>query len=138
MKVGKEDMVGILSAVELYLAEDHEATDRFHEEVVAFVIAWGTGRDDIEVTREFPSEAGQPMPRARITLRGDLATQRDAVMTDLLCGLPRIAVWPGGDDGIYVNPQTMRAGEEQAIVRLLEEILAARGTAAIVARESGA
>jgi uncharacterized pyridoxal phosphate-dependent enzyme len=138
MKVGKEDMVGILSAVELYLAEDHEATDRFHEDVVAFVIAWGTGRDDIEVTREFPSEAGQPMPRARITLRGDLATQRDAVMADLLGGRPRIAVWPGGDDGIYVNPQTMRAGEEQAIVRRLEEILAARGTAAIVARESGA
>lgn len=137
MKVGKEDMVGILSAVELYLAEDHEATARFHEEVVAFVLAWGAGRGDVEVAREFPSEAGQPMPRARVTLRGGLAAQRDAVMADLLGGRPRIAVWPAGDDGIYVNPQTMRPGEDALVVGRLEEILAARSAAPTPPAEAG-
>lgn len=138
MKAGKEDMIGILSAVELYLAEDHEATDRFHEEVVGFVVAWGAARVDVDVTREFPSEAGQPMPRARVSLLGNLIIQRDAVIADLLGGRPRIALWPAGDDGLYVNPQTMRPGEEHAIVRRLDEILAARGTAPPVALESGA
>ena len=76
MKASKEDLVGILSAVELSLAEDHEAIDRFHEAIVAFFLAWGAGRSDVEVTRDFPSEAGQPVPRARITLLGDLEAQR--------------------------------------------------------------
>jgi L-seryl-tRNA(Ser) seleniumtransferase len=127
MKVGKEDLVGILSAVELTLAEDASATDRFHEAVVAFFVDWGAGRTDVTVAREFPSEAGQPMPRARITFGGRVAARRDAVMADLLGGRPRIAVWPAGDDGIYVNPQTMLPGEEQAIARRLEEILGSPG-----------
>lgn len=129
MKVSKEDMIGILSAVELSLAEDHPAIDRYLEEVVALFVAWGAGRGDVEVVREFPSEAGQPMPRARITFRGPLAVERDAVMADLYAGRPRIAVWPSGDDGIYVNPQTLVPGEEALIVPRLEEILAARAGA---------
>jgi L-seryl-tRNA(Ser) seleniumtransferase len=130
MKVGKEDMIGILSAVELYLAEDHVATDRFYEEAVAFVFAWGAGRADVEVVREFPSEAGQPMARARIAFRGPLVRHRDAVAADLLGGRPRISVRPAGDDGIYVNPHTMLPGEVDVIVRRLDEILAARAAAA--------
>lgn len=130
MKVGKEDLVGILSAVELSLAEDHAAIDRFHEAIVAFFLAWGAGRGDVEVTRDFPSEAGQPVPRARITLLGDLEAQRDAVMADLYAGRPRIAVWPAGDDGIYVNPQTMLPGEEASVAGRLEAVLAARSKAA--------
>lgn len=130
MKVGKEDLVGILSAVELSLAEDHAAIDRFHEAVVAFFVAWGAGRGDVEVAREFPSEAGQPMPRARLTFLGDLSAQRDAVTAELYTGAPRIAVWPSGDDGIYVNPQTMLPGEDAVIARRLEAILAARSETA--------
>ena len=130
MKASKEDLVGILSAVELSLAEDHEAIDRFHEAIVAFFLAWGAGRSDVEVTRDFPSEAGQPVPRARITLLGDLEAQRDAVMADLYAGRPRIAVWPAGDDGIYVNPQTMLPGEEASVAGRLEAVLAARSKAA--------
>jgi L-seryl-tRNA(Ser) seleniumtransferase len=126
MKVSKEDMIGILSAVELSLAEDHEAAARFLDDVVAFFVAWGAGRSDVEVVREFPSEAGQPMPRARITFRGALVRQRDAVVADLYAGRPRISVWPSGDDGIYVNPQTLLPGEEAVIAGRLEEILAAR------------
>ena len=136
MKVGKEDLIGILSAVELSLAEDHAAIDRFHEEVVASFVAWGAERGDVEVAREFPSEAGQPMPRARISFLGDLAAQRDAVMADLLAGRPRIAVWPSADDGIYVNPQTMQPGEGEVIARRLTEILDVRSKAVMPAPET--
>lgn len=136
MKVGKEDLIGILSAVELSLAEDHAAIDRFHEEVVASFVAWGAERGDVEVAREFPSEAGQPIPRARITFLGDLAAQRDAVMADLLAGRPRIAVWPSADDGIYVNPQPMQPGEGEVIARRLAEILDVRSKAVMPAPET--
>jgi uncharacterized pyridoxal phosphate-dependent enzyme len=126
MKVGKEDLIGILSAVESYLAEDHPRADRFHEDVVERVIEWGSGRRDVTVCREFPSEAGQPMPRARIELCGELATVRDEVIRDLYEGRPRIGVWPAGDGGLYVNPQTMLPGEVEIVCRRLGEVLEAR------------
>ena len=62
MKAGKEDMIGILSARSCTSPTTVEAADRFHEEVVAPVVAWGAARVDVEVKRECPSEAGQPMP----------------------------------------------------------------------------
>jgi L-seryl-tRNA(Ser) seleniumtransferase len=126
MKVSKEDLIGILSAVELSLAEDHQAIDRFHEDVVAFFVAWGAERADVDVVRDYPSEAGQPMPRARITFRGTLAAQRDAVISDLYAGRPRIAVWPSGDDGIYINPQTLLPGDDAVIAARLADVLALR------------
>lgn len=124
MKVGKEDLVGILRALELYLAEDHEATDRFYEAVVAHFVAWGRERSDVSVVREFPSEAGQPMPRARITLHGKLADRRDEVIRELYTTRPRIGLWPAGTDGLYINPQTMLPGEEMIVSRRLDEVLA--------------
>ena len=40
MKVGKEDLVGIVAAVEWYLAQDHAAVGRRHEAIVDHVVAW--------------------------------------------------------------------------------------------------
>jgi len=126
MKVGKEDLIGFLTALELELGADEAATVRGYEAVVASVVAWGAQRSDVAVEREFPSEAGQPMPRARIRFAGALAGQRDQIMADLRGGRPRIGVWPAGDDGIYVNPQTMLEGEDALVCGRLGEILSAR------------
>ncbi len=123
MKVGKEDLVGILAAVRWYLARDHAAIIREYEEVVRHFIEWGEGRPEVTVVREFPSEAGQPMPRARITFLGDLAGARDGVMAALRNGRPRIDTWPAGQDGIYLNPQTMLPGEDLIVSRRFTEIL---------------
>jgi uncharacterized pyridoxal phosphate-dependent enzyme len=123
MKVGKEDLVGILTAVETALADDEAATIDGYERAVRLVIDWGGGRTDVDVIREVPSEAGQPMPRARVTLRGAIAAQRDMVIADLRSGRPRVSVRPAGVDGIYVNPQTLLDGEIEIVCRRLAEIL---------------
>jgi L-seryl-tRNA(Ser) seleniumtransferase len=125
MKTSKEDLVGILSAVELALGEDEAAIAREHEAVVDAVRAWADSRADVSCSREYPSEAGQPMPRARIGVRGFGARERDALMAKLLGGRPRIAVWPAGENGIYINPQTLLEGEVEQILRRLDEILGA-------------
>jgi uncharacterized pyridoxal phosphate-dependent enzyme len=124
MKVGKEDLIGILIAVETALADDEAATIDGYERVVGHVIDWGNARTDVDAIREVPSEAGQPMPRARVTLRGATAAQRDVVIADLRDGRPRISVRPAGADGIYVNPQTLLDGEVESVCRRLAEILA--------------
>ena len=123
MKVGKEDLIGILTAVEMALADDEAAIIEAYERDVRTVIDWGNGRPDVDVIREVPSEAGQPMPRARITLRGASAAQRDRVIADLRTGRPRVSVRPAGGDGIYINPQTLLDGEVEIVCQRLAEIL---------------
>ena len=123
MKVGKEDLIGILAAVEAALADDEAAIIEGYERVVRQVIDWGNRRADVDVVREFPSEAGQPMPRARVALRGVTPTRRDEVIAELRDGRPRVSVRPAGSDGIYVNPQTLLAGEVDVVCRRLAEIL---------------
>ncbi len=44
MKVGKEDLIGFLAALELELAADEVATIRGYDEGVASVAAWGARR----------------------------------------------------------------------------------------------
>ncbi len=48
-------------------------------------------------------------------------------MADLRDGRPRIGVWPAGEDGIYVNPQTMLEGEDALLCERLDEILFSEG-----------
>ncbi len=126
MKVGKEDLVGVMTALELALQTDETATIRGYEAMVERIVAWGRGRSDVRVGREIPSEAGQPLPRARVTFTGDLPHQRDAIIQDLRDGRPRVGVWPAGEDGIYVNPEMMLDGEDALVCERLAEVLAAR------------
>jgi L-seryl-tRNA(Ser) seleniumtransferase len=125
MKVGKEDLVGILAAVEWYLGQDHGANDHRFAEVVAHVVAWGRGRDDVEVTRDELGEAGQPTPRARIRLVGATPRTRDVFLAALRATPPRVDLLADGDDALYVAPETLQPGEETIVTDRLSAELAA-------------
>lgn len=127
MKVGKEEMVGLLKAVELYIKRDHEARASQDEEVVAGWCAELNRHPGIHAERSFPNEAGQPLPRALVKIDAAQAGMtRDAVVKALETGTPSIYVSPGGSDGIYLNPMTLADGEEQIVLDRLQAIL--RGT----------
>ncbi len=123
MKVGKEEMLGLLAAIERYLALDHEARFSQMEEVVA---GWCNELNQlagIRAHRSFPSEAAQPMPRAQIHIDAAVGHSRDEIIQSLLDGSPSVAVAPGPDDSLYLNPTTLEEGEEEIVLaRLLEEI----------------
>lgn len=120
MKVSKEDMVGILHAVRWYLDQDHEALARRYEDVVHTFVEWGHARPDVTVTRAFPSEAGQPMPRALIRLHGRRAQD---VAAALRAGSPSVDLAVTGDDGLYVNPQVLAPGQDELVMSALERVL---------------
>ena len=80
MKVGKEDLIGILAAVEWYLRQDHEALAARYEAMVEHLVDWGRRRQDVEVAREAHGEAGQPTPRALIRLLPPIASHRDEIL----------------------------------------------------------
>jgi L-seryl-tRNA(Ser) seleniumtransferase len=117
MKVGKEEMLGLLAAVEWSLAQDEPAVIAGYEAMVA---GWIEGlRDVVRVERGYPSEAGQPHPRAIV----HIGPRRDAVVEALWNGDPRIAVGAPEDGVIALNPQTVQAHEAPVITAALRALL---------------
>jgi L-seryl-tRNA(Ser) seleniumtransferase len=123
MKVGKEELAGILAAVERYLRLDHQAVLAHYEEVTKYFIQELDGLPGVGVRREFPSEAGQPFPGAEVIFdERVLGFGRDHVVQALLDGEPSIAV---GTTilGIYLNPQTLQEEEERVIAQRIKAIV---------------
>jgi len=130
MKVGKEDIVGLVAAVEWYLAQDHAALGRQYEAMVRRIVEWGTDRDDVEVRRVPFGEAGQPTPRAWITLVDGTTATRDALLTALRATPPRVDLLPDDDVGFFVAPETLVPGEEDVVLARLDAELQALRSAA--------
>jgi L-seryl-tRNA(Ser) seleniumtransferase len=124
MKVGKEEMVGMLVALRLYLAQDEKALLERYERQVRYLIEAFDGKPGITARRSLPNEAGQPMPRAEILLdEKRLEMTRDRVLERLMEGKPAVSLASAGRNGLYVNPQTLEDGEERIVESRLKEIL---------------
>jgi uncharacterized pyridoxal phosphate-dependent enzyme len=124
MKVGKEEMVGLLAAVEWYLQQDHAAHMERCEEIVQLWVGALGDLPGVTATRDFPNEAGRPVPRALILF--DPATcgvSGEDVRRQLWEHSQPIAVAPADGSGIYLTPDTLEPGEEEIIAARLREIL---------------
>lgn len=128
MKVGKEEMVGLLAAVERYLAEDEPARIARFERIVADWISAFDGCPGVRAWRQFPNEAGQPMPRCVVEVDEAVTGLTGAALVSLLWeSTPRVAVKQHGDTGISMTPDTLSAGDEHIITdRLLNLIASVR------------
>lgn len=127
MKVGKEEMVGLLAAVEWSLRRDEPALIADYERQVAYLIEQLAGLPGVSAERVWPSEAGQPMPRARVHLGPEAALDGPRLLAALRAGDPIIEV-AAAPDGIYVNPQTLQPGEIEQIAAALVGLLAPVGS----------
>lgn len=125
LKVGKEELAGLCAAVEWYLERDEEARARWAEQLVVRLME-RLARPDLLVERRFPNEAGQPIARALVRFTGsDGAARRDRAVAALRSGTPSVEVGPGDDaTAFYVNPMTVEADEEDALLDRLCAALA--------------
>jgi L-seryl-tRNA(Ser) seleniumtransferase len=124
MKVGKEELCGILAAVRWFMEQDEAEQSRFYEEVVATVVQAFAGHPTVSARRIWPCEAGQPIPRAELVLyEARLGRSRDAVTEALLAGDPSVSVAPGDAATLWVNPQTLEPRELSPLIRRLVEEL---------------
>src|SRR5688572_8120943 len=124
MKVGKEEIAGLVAAVERYVNLDHAARARYCEVTVSAWAAALEGIPGVSARRDFPNEADQPLPWLLITIDPKSARfTRDEVITRLESGCPIIKVMPHGADSIHVNPMTLEPGEENIVLtRLIESM----------------
>ena len=124
MKVGKEELCGILAAVEWYLGLDHEALLAHYEAQITAVIEQFKDRPGVTASRSASGVSGQPIPNA--LLRFDpavLGCSREDILTQLQQGEPPVWLLASGDDGLAVNPQPLAQGEEQIIIERINEVL---------------
>ena len=103
---------------------DHDQLELQYEEQVRRVVEMFQDVEGVEARRDFPSEAGQPMPRALIQMDlAALGVSNREVLAELRSESPPIMLAAAPGNGVYVNPQTLRVGEEQIVANRLRRIL---------------
>lgn len=120
LKTGREEIVGLLSAVEQYIAMDHNKRNKWVEDQIKKLIGFSERSRLYKIVRAFPNEAGQPMARAEILLKSSDLTLED-IVTELKNGTPSIFTFV--DRGhLFINPMTLFEGEIDIIIERLTEI----------------
>lgn len=123
MKVGKEEMAGLLAAVRRYLNLDHDARRARDERVVADWCHAFNAWPGVHAQRTFPNEAGQPLPRCEVRLTDEARYQADQLIQALWAGTPAIAAGVG-ERSFYLNPMTLDDDEVGYVQTRLMELLA--------------
>jgi L-seryl-tRNA(Ser) seleniumtransferase len=98
MKTGKEEIIGLVKAVELYVAQDHSAVMSVWERRVAYIINALSTLEHVRVWRQLPYGIGQQIPH-----------DSDGVAAP----------------EVRIHPHTLREGEEVIVARWLREELSA-------------
>jgi len=124
MKVGKEEMIGLLAAVQWYMEQDEVKMVAGYEAVVRRWTEGLAGIAGVIASRGYPNEAGQPFGRAIVRVTGRCRWTRDEIVGQLWDGDPRVAVGVVGDDEIALNPQTLGPGEDELVLARLRALLA--------------
>jgi uncharacterized pyridoxal phosphate-dependent enzyme len=123
MKVGKEEVAGLVTALERFLVADHDAEYRQDESRVRMIGEALAGIGGVntqlwvpEIANHVPHLAVEWEP-SRIPLSSHEVVQR------LMDGEPRIAVRERGENGVTVSVQMLRPGEGRIVATRLREVL---------------
>lgn len=123
MKVGKEEIMGLVAAVARYLRIDHDAErkelDRRAAHIIDTVKSISTVQCDIHVP-EIANEVPHVMVRWD---EGTAGTSPQKVIDNLLNGEPAIAISRNGKDGVSISVWQMQPGEAEVVATRLHEAL---------------
>lgn len=136
MKVSKEAMIGLLTAVEAFLETDHAGEAFEWETVVAsWDVAWQRLAPRwLSIERTATGEAGEPIPRILMRVSLDAPLSRDDLIADLRAGKPPIEVVVEDESTIAFSPHLLRPGEAEIVEQRVAELIASH----LLAQPSGA
>jgi uncharacterized pyridoxal phosphate-dependent enzyme len=126
MKVSKEAMIGLLVAVEHYLARDHEADAKRWDGVVgSWFSAWQPlVPHGVVVSRLESGEAGEPIPRVILRFTPEATIDRDGFVAALRADDPPIEVVLHDPTSIAVSPHLLQEGEAEIVETRVADRLA--------------
>ena len=126
MKVGKEEIMGLLTAVEMWVKyRDHKAEWRIWESWLETISNEVTKVSGVQ-TRVL--QPGRSNVAPRLAIHWDAAKVRmtpPELKRALNEGTPRVWVPLGDNGGITIMPYMMEPGEDKIVARRLGEILSA-------------
>jgi L-seryl-tRNA(Ser) seleniumtransferase len=122
LKVNKEEMVGMLAALELYLGKDHAREQRDFEKRAETIRASAAAVSGVKA-EVFVPEVANHVPHVRISWDGAAKgiTPGDVVRA-MRDGEPSIGTRSEGNS-IVVGVWMMRPGEDKIVARRLREVL---------------
>jgi L-seryl-tRNA(Ser) seleniumtransferase len=129
-KVGKEEAIGMLMAVEMWMKRDHEAEWKRWTSWLEYVGKRVSAMDGITTTIVQPKGLSNRMPSLRILWdRNRFGVTGDAVVRTLFDTDPRVGIFPArgeGDPdqtGVTVNPYMLSPGDEKIVAERLYDVL---------------
>lgn len=125
LKVGKEELAGMLAAVQYTLDQSEDAVLEGYEAIVQNWIKDLAGIPGVTTERGFPSEAGQPHARTLVRLDAGFRKTREQVVDELKNGDVWIEVGVLVDEPntIALNPQTLTREEADVVAARLRQVL---------------
>lgn len=125
MKVAKETMIGLMVAVETYLAQDHaQMWQDWSDTVDRWLDAWiERAPVGVAIWRDDRNEAGEPIPRVLARFGEQSAWKRDRFVDALRGGDPGIEVVLHESTGIAFSPNLLQGDEAAQVARRVNELL---------------
>jgi len=129
MKVGKEEIVGLLAAVERYLQLDHDAEWRTWETRTSEIIAQLASIPGMSARRDVPEVANHVPQVVAEWSRFHSPLTAGEVVRRLWDGDPRIAVLDEGPHGLRIMVWTLRDDEHRVVADRIRQIFRDAGGA---------
>jgi L-seryl-tRNA(Ser) seleniumtransferase len=129
LKVNKEEMVGMLAALELYLAKDHAEEQREFDRRAEVIRSAAAAVSGVKA-EVFVPEVANHVPHVRISWDAAAkAITADQVVKSLRDGEPSIGT-RAERDTVVVGVWMMRPGEDKIVARRIRETLEKKNTSA--------
>jgi L-seryl-tRNA(Ser) seleniumtransferase len=123
MKVGKEEIMGLLAAVERFLSMDHAAQWRLWETRVAALIDMLQGIPGVNLRRDVPEIANHSPHLLIEWSRWHISLTANDVVQRLLDGDPPIAALAEGEHGLRIAVWTLRDDEHEIVATRIRAVL---------------
>jgi L-seryl-tRNA(Ser) seleniumtransferase len=125
-KVGKEEIVGMIKALELYLSEDHDALAKEWQQRLENISRQITKVPGVS-TAFFTPEIANHVPHMQITWDTKIAASPKQISQALRSGQPSVAIGGGGEGkpGLVMCSFMLQPGEDQIIADQLTKTLRA-------------
>ncbi|SKC86303.1 aminotransferase class V-fold PLP-dependent enzyme [Maledivibacter halophilus] len=122
LKVGREEIIGLFSAVEQFVNMDHEKRRNWCEDEIKRLQEAFNRSNLFKIDRTYPNEAGQPIPRAFVNIIDNNRLKAKKLQELLMEG--EYGIYTNSEDrnGVYINPMTLQEGEMNIIIDRLKEI----------------
>jgi len=121
-KVGKEEIIGMIKALELYLAEDHDALAREWQQRLNTVSTQITKIPGVS-TAFFTPDIANHVPHMQITWDAKVSLTAQQASQILRAGTPSIAIGGGeGRPGLAMSSFMLQPGEEQIIAEQMVKL----------------